>query len=265
MFRHASCPLLAAVLATSLLVAAHPVAADPQLTWTRPHAVIPVGEQTSVSVMLPTNETVRTIELTVQYDPAVVSSIDIVPGDLFAGFTTFTDFYATGPDTWTGYCVILGANDWATGPGELVRWTVAAVDTGTTPIITMGLTLLPPGGGDYPDALLSPAQILVAVPTGLPIAGPMLPTLSLYPNPFNPRTRVELLLPGGGDARLEVLDLRGRVVATPWRGTALADQPVLVDWTGQDRAGQPLPSGVYTFRLTGATGATAWRRGTLIR
>ena len=239
--------------------------ADPVLRWSPSNTEVGVGEQTTVSVMLPETLDVRTIELTIQFDPEVVTSVAIEPGALFDGFSNFTDFYETEPGTWTGYCVILGAADWATGPGELVSWTVAGVDTGVTLISTVALTLLPPGGGEYVDIELPVDQIRVATPVGVPIAGPLLPGLSLYPNPFNPRTRLELMLPGGGAGRLEVLDLRGRVVAVPWRGATPAGQPVLVDWAGRDGGGRALPSGVYTFRLVGEQGTIAFRRGTLIR
>jgi hypothetical protein len=248
-----------------LSLAATAAIADPTLLWSPSNTLISEGEQTELSVHLPTSDDVRTIELTVAYDPEVVTSVSIVPGDLFAGFTNFTDFYETEPGRWTGYCVVLGADDWATGPGELVRWTVAGVDTGVTAIATVDLSLVPPGGGDYLEAELIDDQIRVDVPVGVPATAPLLPQLSLYPNPFNPRTRVELLLPGGGQARLEVLDVRGRVVAMPWRGTAAADHPVLVDWTGADVGGQPLPSGVYVFRLVSAAGPSAQRQGTLVR
>ena len=107
---------------------------------------------------------IRTIELRMAYDPEVVESIDGEAGALFDGFSLFTDFENTSPGYWHGYCVILGANDWTTGPGELFRWTVAGVDTGTTIISTTTLNLLPPGGGDYPDAELPSDQIRVDVP-----------------------------------------------------------------------------------------------------
>ena len=249
----------------ALLLVAGAATADPQLQWSPPNSLVGVGEQTTLSVMLPETLDVRTIELSVEFDPEVVTSVTLEPGNLFDGFTNFSDFYETEPGAWTGYCVILGATDWATGPGELVRWTVAGADTGITLITAVDLTLIPPGGGDYPDVVLPTDQIRVDVPVSVPLAGPQLPLLSLYPNPFNPRTRLELLLPGGGTGRLEVLDLRGRVVAVPWRGMTPAGHPVLVDWTGRDGGGRVLPSGVYTFRLVGGGGETAWQRGTLVR
>jgi hypothetical protein len=227
--------------------------------------MISVDDQLTLSVMLSEAVDVRTIELRIGYDPDVITSLSGEPGALFDGFSLFEDFTNTSPGFWYGYCVILGAGDWSTGPGELFRWTVAAADTGASFLDTVTLTLLPPGGGDYPDAALPTDRVRVDTPVAVPVAAPELPQLSLYPNPFNPRTRLELLLPGGGPGRLEVVDLRGRVVSTPWRGDLPADRPVLVDWTGRDQGGRPLPSGVYTFRLLGAGGRAAWQRGVLVR
>jgi flagellar hook assembly protein FlgD len=76
---------------------------------------------------------------------------------------------------------------------------------------------------------------------------------------------VEMTLPGGGNGRLEVLDLRGRVVARPWSGLLDAGVPLAVSWDGVDTLGQALPSGVYTFRLVGSRGQAASVRGVLVR
>ncbi len=257
--------IITAIIPLLMLGLAFRAAADPVLQWSPSNPLMQVDDQLTLSLMLPEALDVRTIEIRVEFDPAVVTSIDGEPGALFDGFNVFADFENTSPGFWYGYSVILGAGDWATGPGELFRWTVAAVDTGITQISPVTVTLLPPGGGDYPDVELTIDQIRVAIPVGAPELTPELPQLSLYPNPFNPRTRLELMLPGGGPGRLEVVDIRGRVVSTPWHGDLPADRPVLVDWTAYDSVGHPLPSGVYTFRLLGSAGQAVWKRGTLLR
>ena len=73
-----------------------------------------------------------------------------------------------------------------------------------------------------------------------------------FPNPFNPRTSIpfELAADGGEvSVRLEILDLRGRVVRTVLNGTRPGGQSYLADWDGSDDAGRNLPSGVYLTRL----------------
>lgn len=253
-------------LILALLSLATAALADPVLRWAPSDTTINTGDQVTLSVMLDDTLDVRTIELRVSYDPAIITTVDGGYGALFDGFNNFEGFEEEAPGQWHGYCVILGADDWTTGPGELFQWTVEGLpDGGTSDLLTVELTLLPPGGGDYPDAELTDDTINVLDPTGVELPALGLPTLSLYPNPFNPRTQVEVQLPGGGPGQLEVVDLRGRVVARPWSGILDDDVPLQITWDGVDSLGQAAPSGVYTFRLVGPRGRTGSVRGVLVR
>ncbi len=72
-----------------------------------------------------------------------------------------------------------------------------------------------------------------------------------YPNPFNPSTTVPYTVPAGRDGaavRLDVLDLRGRVVRTLVNGARAAGDHTAV-FDGLDAAGVSLPSGAYLARL----------------
>ena len=256
--------LIAAGLLATLPILAPAAFADPILHWTPSDAVIEIGDQATFSVVLDDALEVRTIELYVQYDPAIVTSVSGGPGALFDGFQLFQGFVDESADTWHGYAVILGAGVWTVGPGELWSWTVEGLAEGTSPVITVSIALLPPGGGDYTEVELTGDQITVVDPTAVGDPLPGAPRLGLSPNPFNPRTRVELLLPGGGQGRLEVVDVRGRLVDVPWSG-GLGASPLWVDWDGRDRDGAPLPSGVYTFRLVADQGRGATVSGVLVR
>jgi len=251
-------------LALVLALAAGSAAADPVLRWAPADTLIAPGQEATLAVVLDDTLDVRTIELFVQFDPAILTTVAGGAGELFDGFNNFTDFSEESPGLWHGYCVILGANDWTTGPGELFTITVAGAAVGVSPLVTQELTLLPPGGGAYEEAVLPDGQVRVDDASAAPVAAAGPARLALYPNPFNPRTRLELRLPGGGPVRLEVVDLRGRVVAEPWRGTA-GEALVVVDWTACDRAGRPLPSGAYAFRLVGPRGTAAVVAGVLLR
>jgi len=69
-----------------------------------------------------------------------------------------------------------------------------------------------------------------------------------YPNPFNPRTRIDYDLAAPCRVRLEVFDARGRRVRT----LVAAEQPAgryHAVWTGDDDAGRPAASGLYFYRL----------------
>ena len=75
--------------------------------------------------------------------------------------------------------------------------------------------------------------------------------LANYPNPFNPSTVIEYVLPAsvaGEAVRLEVFDVAGRRV----RVLVEARQEAgfyRATWDGADEAGAPVASGVYVYRL----------------
>jgi hypothetical protein len=88
-----------------------------------------------------------------------------------------------------------------------------------------------------------------------------------FPNPCNPRTTIELLLPAGAAAAegadLAIYDIRGQRVRRLLGGTA-ANGRVAVIWDGSDDAGQPAPSGRYLYVIRAAA-VTAKGAVTLVR
>lgn len=69
-----------------------------------------------------------------------------------------------------------------------------------------------------------------------------------YPNPFNPETTIKYQLPGASNVRLSIYTALGQEV----RRLVDYSQPAAyhqVVWDGRDNAGNPLPSGVYFYRL----------------
>jgi hypothetical protein len=69
-----------------------------------------------------------------------------------------------------------------------------------------------------------------------------------YPNPFNPSTRIEFSLPTAGAVSLDVLDIRGRIVAT-LLAKELPQGRHFGIWNGSIQ-GRPAAAGVYLYRLT---------------
>jgi hypothetical protein len=69
-----------------------------------------------------------------------------------------------------------------------------------------------------------------------------------YPNPFNPRTNISFVLPADGSARLQVYDMRGRLVKTLHDGALTAGYHTVM-WDGTDNSGQRVASGVFLYRL----------------
>ena len=75
-----------------------------------------------------------------------------------------------------------------------------------------------------------------------------LPRLFVYPNPFNPLATIAYTIPVSGRVRLEILDLRGRMI----RSLVDRNEPAgnhEVTWDGRDLRGRDVPSGVYLSRV----------------
>jgi hypothetical protein len=72
--------------------------------------------------------------------------------------------------------------------------------------------------------------------------------IGIQPNPFNPSATVSFELAAPGWVKIEIYDLRGRVVRTLMSGNLTADRHA-VTWDGRDERGRDVASGVYFFRL----------------
>ncbi|RMH79868.1 MAG: hypothetical protein D6681_18880 [Calditrichaeota bacterium] len=70
-----------------------------------------------------------------------------------------------------------------------------------------------------------------------------------YPNPFNPATHLRFRVSEFGFAELKIYDLLGREVAT-LLSQRVSPGSYEVPWDGTDKAGKPVPSGIYLYRLT---------------
>ncbi|HEX2897645.1 MAG TPA: FlgD immunoglobulin-like domain containing protein, partial [candidate division Zixibacteria bacterium] len=70
-----------------------------------------------------------------------------------------------------------------------------------------------------------------------------------YPNPFNPSTTINFALPVASQARLEIFNLLGQLVATPFDAHAEAGAHEVV-WDGRTLSGETASSGIYLYRLT---------------
>jgi hypothetical protein len=115
-----------------------------------------------------------------------------------------------------------------------------------------GGPLVAAGGADM--FLASFTTILTGVDaprSGGPLA------LSVYPNPFNPRTTVSVTMPRAARATVEIFDARGARVATLLDDADLGAGTHAIAWNGTDDAGRTASSGVYFARvLAGGAAAT---------
>jgi hypothetical protein len=124
------------------------------------------------------------------------------------------------------------AGGWRSNGRTLAMWTSNASGSPTGYMQSWGqafdlgaVTAAPPG--------LLPAEFAVRV----------------APNPFNPRTSVQLALPIAGRARVDIYDVRGRLVRQ------LVDEDLPAGnhsrtWSGMDDRGQRVASGVYMVKVS---------------
>ena len=82
----------------------------------------------------------------------------------------------------------------------------------------------------------------------LAVGGPSASGLRLaapWPNPT--QAGVNFAFAGQGAGELEILDVTGRRVATPWRGQLAGERTAR--WEGTDDQGRGVPNGMYFARL----------------
>jgi len=84
-----------------------------------------------------------------------------------------------------------------------------------------------------------------------------------WPNPFNPETNISFSLRQPSQVRLEIFDILGRSVITLLNEKLNAGSYNAV-WKGIDRAGSPVASGIYFYRLVTEQG-TRQEKMTLLR
>lgn len=100
---------------------------------------------------------------------------------------------------------------------------------------------------DHPEWV---SGVFLGYITGVPEATPSAAgrITAVYPNPFNPATRIRLRLENPGPARVEIYAMDGRRVRTLLDETREAGDLELV-WRGEDDSGRRMPSGSYLCRL----------------
>jgi serine protease AprX len=72
--------------------------------------------------------------------------------------------------------------------------------------------------------------------------------LGNLPNPFNPRTEIAFELAAAGQVKVDIYDIRGRLVRTLERGSYPAGRHTVV-WDGRDNHGAEPASGIYFCRF----------------
>jgi len=70
-----------------------------------------------------------------------------------------------------------------------------------------------------------------------------------YPNPFNPSTSIDFVLPRSMRVQLAIINELGQRIATLMDGVVLSPGPHTVVWDGRSDGGAHVASGVYFYQL----------------
>jgi hypothetical protein len=102
------------------------------------------------------------------------------------------------------------------------------------------------GGKALRDGVYIPRSVIgVEDPEDIPAAG--FTVDKVYPNPFNPSTKLRLYIPKNSELDLVVYDVQGRKVRTLHTGNISSGWHTLV-WDGKDDTGRGSSSGMYFMR-----------------
>jgi len=103
---------------------------------------------------------------------------------------------------------------------------------------------------------------LIKFPTGVAKINSDIPDdfalLQNYPNPFNPETRITYQLPEQSEVMLQVYNIQGALAAT-LVNESQSPGSYMITWKGLNDAGEPMPSGVYFYRIKAGSFASIKR------
>jgi len=174
-------------------------------------------------------------------------------GVIAAGTSTATYNHAqeTNGIHWT-------TNDRPTGT---FLWTAPASGTGEVRLYWAGLQGSLSSGSDTSFVLIS-NEMATGIDENIQL--PVHATLDQnYPNPFNAETIIKFYVPAPGDIKLEILNILGQKVHE-WQEHAVQSGEITYRWNGVSADGNPVPSGVYFYRLQ-TDDSQITRRMTLLR
>ncbi len=170
------------------------------------------------------------------YQPTLLQFLDDFEGDL--------------------YCQVIASSD---QPGRLLN-----DDLGTAfdQAVTLGARYVEAWeyefeSGTHDDVLAGFNQyaLVFAGTTDLPPVDTLVDIhLACYPNPFNPRLKIVVTLPGAHESTIDIYDMTGRHVARVFKGFLESGEHIF-QWDGRDFQGRPLASGVYRIAARGPRSA----------
>jgi hypothetical protein len=196
-----------------------------------------MGQDITLSIFTDEVVDIRTIELTIAFDPAILAPVDGNPGALYdaAGCSIFDDYQNDTPGECYGAAVTIGFDCWVTGPGELYNFIFHTLAEGVSPINVVMLRLYNPAGDVIEEVILPDTHVYVGLDFG-DAPDPTYPTLMVSDGPRH------TIMPGWYLGVTVDSDLDGQP-------TPLAD--------GDDLAGVPDDEDGVTFTSILTTGSSA--------
>ena len=113
------------------------------------------------------------------------------------------------------------------------------------------------GSYEITEVIIANSQSEVATQLDIQVAG--IELTAAYPNPFNPSTSLDLVIPEAGFVSVKVYNLVGQEVATLAEGMMQATSGYTLTWNANN-----MPSGVYLVRAEGA-GSVATQKLMLLK
>ena len=213
------------------------------------------GKTELVIFSTPDTLDLRSFEVILDYDP-LLFEFDASYGEgLFGGacMESFGGVVEESASQIRVYCVLLGADCWATGPGEICRFEVTALAPGISQVSIASIDLFAPQTGRIEDLAFADYFIIVRDPS---LSDNPQTTLThgtllhpCYPNPFNPSTHLSYSLEISTVITLQIFDLRGRKVVTLVDGQRQEPGTHHIAWRGTDQEGRLVPGGTYIYHL----------------
>jgi len=260
-----------------LLLAIPVLAVDPGVPDTiayQQHVFVPYnpgnGMTGFISVYLITDDSVADVTI-----PTAWRSVD---GLIYADSIIWGDLFLQWDDHWssinrdTSIIHILGFSDLGgddnpplfTNLGRLTAFTIRfRISPGAEPqIVTLDTTrdrrmgsanFGPVNGGSSFTPIVVPGSLYYGIQTGIESEENSLPTGYMleqnFPNPFNPSTQIGFEVSSASVVNVDVYNLLGQKIKTLVSEYKEVGR-YSVSWDGINESGQPVPSGVYFYRLT---------------
>jgi hypothetical protein len=215
-------------------------------------------------------------EITIQYDPRVISLVSVLPGPLMLEACPNWFNRLTETDSTLTYAhIILCDGVSLDGPGTLTLLRFSADTIGVSPVRIISspdLSFFDAGEYVAPDHPTYPRQVVlhdgkieVWDPATSGIDGPWISDRSdgsgqihVYPNPVTESSAIRLAIPQDGPVEMQLFDPAGRELWR-WASSAARAGVLEIPWPRSEELGRDLPGGVYFVRARSVSGLAAGR------